>query len=110
MRAGIASLNLNEFFNVYRSKCMWISEWHGLNILKDDFIPTTFFLLKLYYSFKYNLLLLKNEMIGDWLLVKYISVYKLDILVPKKFITPSTGGLLCHCFSFKYMCPRYCEE
>lgn len=42
LRAGIASVNLNKFFNVYRSKCMWISEWHGLNILKDDFIPTTF--------------------------------------------------------------------
>lgn len=41
LTAGMVSVNLNTFLNAYRSKCMWITGWQGLNILKDDFIPTT---------------------------------------------------------------------
>lgn len=52
---------------------MWISGWHGLNILKDDFILTTFIEMELLSSPNILVLphchgefiLLKNEMTGD---------------------------------------------
>ena len=72
LTAGIASVNL-KFFKAYRSKCMWLSRWHHLNILKDDFIPTTFIKIELLsYTNLLTLLhcymqfiLLRNEMVGD---------------------------------------------
>lgn len=55
-----------------------MSGWHGLNILKDDFIPTTFSEIELLSSLNILVLphchvqfiLLKSEMTGDWILVK----------------------------------------
>ena len=73
LTAGTASVNLNKFFKAYRSKCMWLSGWYRLNILKDDFIPTTFIKIELLSYTNLLILLqccmqfilLKNEMVGN---------------------------------------------
>lgn len=52
---------------------MWVSGWHSLNILKDDFIPTTFIEIELLSSpsilvllhCHVEFMLLKNELTGD---------------------------------------------
>lgn len=74
LTASTAPVNLNKSFKAYRSKCLWITGWHDLCILKDDFVSTMFIAIKslqlsiLSYHIVIHCFYYLNEMISDWLL------------------------------------------